>query len=141
MEPTRRSVAAVAAGGAVGAVLRYAVGQLAPTPPDGFPVTTLAINIAGAFALGLLVELLVVRGTPTHWARPLLGTGLLGGFTTFSTMTVELARLADAGRLTAASAYLFASVVGGVAAAWAGIVAAQRHPAYGALPIDPDVDE
>lgn len=140
MERTRHQVAAVAAGGAAGALLRYAAGQLAPTPRGGFPVTTLAVNLVGAFALGLLVELLVVRGTPTHWARPLVGTGLLGGFTTFSTMTVETARLAGAGQVAAASAYIVVSVVGGVAAAWAGIVVAQRHPAYGALPIDPDVD-
>jgi CrcB protein len=141
MEPTRHTVALVAVGGAAGACLRYAVAQAAPTSRGEFPLTTLIINLIGAFLLGLLIELLVVWRGAAHWPRPLLGAGLLGGFTTFSTMTVELVQLLDNGSLPTAVAYAAASVLGGAVAAWLGIHTAKRHPAYQALPIDPEIDE
>lgn len=141
MDHRRHTVALVAVGGAAGATLRYAVAEVAPTARGEFPVTTLAINLGGSVLLGLLVELLAVRRTTAHWPRPLLGAGVLGGFTTFSTMSVELARLLGDGALATAGAYAAASLLGGVVAAWLGIHIAQRHPAYQELPIDPEVDE
>ena len=79
-----RVTGAVAAGGALGAAARYGLAQAWPTAPHGVPVTTFAINVGGCLAIGLLLG--VPRGP---LARAFLGTGVLGGFTTFSTYAVE----------------------------------------------------
>lgn len=118
--PLAAATALVAAGGAVGAALR----SLAPGVDDlaSLPWPTLAVNIGGAFALGLLLGRLRSAGDP-GWVKPLLGTGVLGGFTTFSTFAVQTAeRLpGDAG---VAGAYAVLTVVGAVAAAAAGLILA-----------------
>lgn len=127
--PSRRDLALVAAGGAVGAVARYGVADLFPVAPATFPTTTLAINLVGALALGALLEYLV-RPRPTgdwrhgSWPRILLGIGLLGSFTTFSTFTVEIAELIRDHRPLLAVGYAGASAVGGIAACFAGLVIA-----------------
>lgn len=113
-----RLVAAVAVGGAVGALLRWSVGELAPAT-DGFPWATFAINVTGCFALGLLPALAVVRDhQPVAVA---LGPGLLGGYTTLSAYAEESRALLDAGRPGTAGLYVagtFAACL--VAAALAG---------------------
>lgn len=98
----------VAAGGALGSLLRVAVGEAWPTPSAGFPWTTLAINVTGCAALAALPHLAVVRRHA--WAPPFLGTGVLGGYTTLSTMSAESVVLADAGHLLAAAAYVVATL-------------------------------
>jgi fluoride exporter len=120
------SVAAVGIGGGFGALARYEVGLrfAAPTPPH-FPATTLAINVAGAFALGALMTLILDVWPPTRYMRPFAAIGVLGGFTTFSTFSVDVVRLAQSGHAGAAIAYVAASALGGMIAVFAGARAAR----------------
>ena len=99
-----RPLLLVAVGGVAGSLARYGLG-------DAFPGiwTTFGINVVGAFLLGALV----VRRPPEHWSRPLLGTGVLGGFTTMSGLAVQTV---DASAATAAL-YLGATLVVGIAGA------------------------
>ena len=101
-----RLVLLVAAGGMVGTAARYLVSAALPTAPGTFPTATLLVNAVGAFCLGLLAEALVRRaGTGGAEVRGdllvrlALGTGALGGFTTFSSLAVELDRLLAVGCL------------------------------------------
>jgi len=90
----------VAAGGALGAVLRYGVGQLLARRGAGFPWATLAVNVAGCLALGALMVWVAGRDDFAPRVRAFVGIGLLGSLTTFSTLgyeTVELARRGDSG--------------------------------------------
>jgi CrcB protein len=105
-------LAAVMAGGAVGAVARWAV-ELAIPSVGGFPLATLLINVTGAFAMGLVGVLLLERLPPTRYLRPLLGIGLLGAYTTFSTMAMEGVHLLDQGRLGLAVGYWVATLLVG----------------------------
>ena len=95
------TVLAVAVGGALGALLRVAVGQLWPV--DLFPWSTLLVNVSGTTALALLPALAVVHRRPL--LAPLLGTGLLGGYTTLSTASAETVALGDDGRPLLALVY------------------------------------
>ncbi len=107
----------VALGGAIGATLRFAaVGALLRLAP-GFPWGTVAVNVLGSFAMGVLAVLVLER-LPGGWARlgPLLLTGVLGGFTTFSAFSLDTVALLERGRPGAAAAYVLASVAGSVAA-------------------------
>ena len=110
----------VAVGGMLGVLARFGVGRLT-LHHEQLLWTTVAINIAGSFLLGLLVA--------EHWfdrdLREGLGVGFLGGFTTFSTFSVQIVLEADAGSTGTALLYLAASVVGGVAAAAAGYALAR----------------
>ncbi len=124
-------VALVALGGAVGATARYALG-LAVHPAGGWPLGTLLANLLGAFLLGMLLEALVRRGPETEAGRRLrlaLGTGLLGGFTTFSSLALELERLLAAGSAGVALGYAAVSLVLGFLACLGGIALAARHHA------------
>lgn len=116
-------MAAVAAGGAIGATLRWGIGtwMVGKTGP-GFPWHTMLINVSGAFLLGILMALSIERGlVPGDW-RLFLGTGVLGGFTTFSTLSYESLALMQSGLWTAGMANMFGSAVLGLGAAWLGIV-------------------
>ncbi|WP_084709883.1 fluoride efflux transporter FluC [Nesterenkonia alba] len=135
-EPTRlqltpRLVLAVAAAGAAGALLRLLVGELIPELHMKFPWTTFAINVAGSALLGLLVGIVHAR-TRFSWTIPVLGTGLLGSFTTFSAvMLAAVPALSGADHLSAGVdsppggfemvSYLVISAVLCTAAAAAGI--------------------
>ncbi|GBC87426.1 Putative fluoride ion transporter CrcB [bacterium HR12] len=118
-------LAAVALGGAIGSVLRFALEERwAPRGPAAVPVVTLLVNVGGAAALGLLMTLVLEVWPPTRLVRPFLGIGLLGAFTTMSTFALEVVRLARAGAVVAALLYggmtaaggLVGVVVGGAAA-------------------------
>ncbi|WP_203336368.1 fluoride efflux transporter FluC [Nocardioides limicola] len=100
---TRLGVAAVAVGGAVGALLRWLAGGLGDAGPS-FPWTTLTVNVVGCFALALLPAVAVVRRTP--WLAQGLGPGLLGGFTTLSIHTDEARALVASGQAAVAAGYL-----------------------------------
>ena len=105
-------VALVALGGALGGLLRAGVAELLPHEPGTWDWAVLAVNTAGAFLLALLLT----RG-PSDLARVLLGTGVLGAFTTFSGLVVDAVLLADAGRPLVAAAYVVVSVAALLAAA------------------------
>jgi fluoride exporter len=111
-----------ALGGVVGALARWGVGTAVPHSPDQWPWATLLVNLTGCLVLGALLGA-VFAAHPDHpWLRPFLGTGVLGGYTTFSTFAVETVELADAGAWVPAVGYVVASVLGGVLAAAAGVV-------------------
>jgi CrcB protein len=93
-------------GGAIGSALRAAVGLWLP-----FPSGTLAVNLVGSFAIGVLAVPLLLAERGPHPIAPLLITGVLGGFTTFSAFSLDTLRLIEAGRAGAALLYVGASVV------------------------------
>jgi CrcB protein len=117
----RVPITLVAAGGAVGSGLRYQLGQWFPTAAGTFPATTFAINVAGAFALGVLYAWLARRAQEDSWRRALIGIGFMGAFTTFSTLCVDAVLLVRGDDVALAAAYVLASVAAGLVAAAAGI--------------------
>lgn len=121
-----RILAAVAAGGAIGAALRYEVGLLVTSPRTGFPLATFLTNVSGGFLLAVLVTLAVERWPPTTYVRPFLATGILGAYTTWSTFMVQDDELVRAGHLLGAAGYVAASLAAGLAAAYGGILLARR---------------
>ena len=120
-----RVVLAVAAGGAVGASLRYGFDRAFPTDPGAFPWTTFSENALGAFALGLAMVLITERLHSVRYLQPVLCTGVLGSFTTFSNMSVEAVGLVEAGRWSLGLVYLGGSVAAGLAAGLAGMAGAR----------------
>lgn len=119
-----RTLALIAAGGAIGALGRYGIGRAFPVGAGTFPTTTLCINVTGAFLLAVLLETLTRRGAPGHWLRLLVGIGVLGAFTTFSTFATELALLWRGGDELIAVEYAVVSVLAGCAAVMLGLLAA-----------------
>ena len=115
------SLLSVMLGGAVGAGARHLVGQamLARLGP-GFPWWTLSVNVAGSLAMGMLVGSLARSGSG-EGARLFLGVGLLGGFTTFSTFSMEFWLLFQRGEAVQAALYVLASVVGALAGCGLGL--------------------
>jgi len=119
----------VAVGGAAGATTRALLETWWPATSNGWPWTTFAINLVGSFALGLLLETLVRSGASERrqrGVRLLLGTGALGGFTTYSTFVVEVERRLASGVVPLALTYLLVSVIAGLFMAGLGIVTADR---------------
>jgi fluoride exporter len=116
----------IAAGGALGAAGRYGVAVALPHDADAFPWSTLATNVAGCFALGVLMVLVVERLSSSRLVRPFFGTGLLGGFTTFSTYAVDTRALLAAGRPAVAAAYLVGTLVLGLLAVAAALRVTER---------------
>lgn len=119
-------VAAVAAGGALGATVRYALTLAWPTPAGGFPWATFWTNVSGCAAMGVLMVLVTEVWAAHRLLRPFLGTGVLGGFTTFSTYAVDIRGLVDAGRPGVGLAYLAATLCAALAAVWLASAAARR---------------
>ena len=119
-----RELAAVALGGAIGASLRWGIGTwwVDRTGP-GFPWHTMFINVCGAFLIGVLMALSMEKGLISGDWRLFLGTGVLGGFTTFSTLSYESLALMQDGLWAAGLANMFGSAVAGLLAAWLGVVA------------------
>lgn len=116
-------VAIVALGGAVGSVLRHLVGLGASRFfGPAFPMGTLAVNVAGSFAMGILVEVIARRFGGSVELRLLLATGLLGGFTTFSSYALEGVLLLERGEVGAALIYILGSVVLGLAGLLLGLM-------------------
>jgi CrcB protein len=120
-------LAAVAAGGFVGALGRYELGLAwRTTGPGQFPWTTFTINVSGAFLLGLVLTLLLERVGPTRYLRPFLCVGVLGAWTTMSTFAVEGDLLVRDGHAPTALIYALATVVVGIAATTIGMTLATR---------------
>ena len=112
----RRELAAIFAGGAIGAVARGALATAGRAGAGHWPWVTFAVNVAGAFLLGYFATRLQERLPLSAYRRPLLGTGFCGALTTFSTMQLELLRMLDAHRFGLAAGYAAASLVLGYAA-------------------------
>jgi CrcB protein len=112
----RLELAAVFAGGAIGATARAGVGEALATGGPAWPWATFLVNVAGACALGYFITRLQERLPLSAYRRPLLGTGFCGALTTFSTMQVELIRMLEDGRDGLALGYAAASVAAGFAA-------------------------
>jgi CrcB protein len=114
--PDGREVAAVFVGGALGTAARAALAVAFPHSPTQWPWPTLVVNILGAFLLGYFATRLTERLPLSSYRRPLLGTGLCGGLTTFSTMQVEIVGMLDHREFGLAVAYAGTSVIAGLAA-------------------------
>ncbi|UNO39984.1 fluoride efflux transporter CrcB [Streptomyces sp. MST-110588] len=111
-------IAAVSAGGGIGAAARYAASLIWPQATDGFPWTTLAVNVIGCALMGALMVLVTERGPAHRLARPFLGTGVLGGFTTFSTYALDVRHLLELPRAAPGLACLVATPLAALAAVW-----------------------
>lgn len=122
-----RELAAIFAGGMLGALARVGLAQGFPHGHGAWPWTTFAVNLAGAFVLGWAVT----RLPPDSYRRPFLGIGVCGALTTFSTFQLELLQMLDRGRWALALAYAAVSLAGGIAAVRLGIAAGRdaRRPA------------
>lgn len=118
-------IVVIAVGGVVGSVARYQLGNIWPTTAPAFPWTTLLINVTGSFVLGVLMEAIGSRGRPGPLVRPFFATGVLGGYTTFSTFSVDIVLLLRADRPAVASIYLFGTLFGALLATFAGIALAR----------------
>lgn len=117
----------VGLGGAIGASLRHGVGLAAVRLMPGWPLGTFAVNIVGSLLMGLLVGWLALRADGTGQnLRLFLATGVLGGFTTFSAFSLEIANMMRSDAIAKASMYAGLSVVLGVAALFLGLWLARR---------------
>jgi len=117
---------AIAVGGAAGSLARWRIEQAWPVRAGGVPWATFAINVTGCALLGLLMVFVLQRWPNARYLRPALGTGVLGGFTTFSTAMAESRALIVHGNGVVAAGYLVGSVVAGLLGAWIGTVAGRR---------------
>ncbi len=113
----------VMVGGAVGSGARYLTGRamLSLLGPD-YPFGTLAVNLIGGLLMGVLVGVLTRTNAPETW-RLLLGVGVLGGFTTFSSFSLDVVTMIERGAVGVAFGYVLVSVIGSVAALFAGLSA------------------
>jgi CrcB protein len=126
MAPDRRALAAIFAGGAIGAAIRTGLEQLWPATAGHWPWVTFAVNVAGCFLLGYFVTRLQERLPVTAYRRPFLGTGFCGALTTFSTFQVELLMMLDHGALGLAVLYAGGSLAAGFAGVALGTAVVRR---------------
>ncbi|WP_405946103.1 fluoride efflux transporter CrcB [Streptomyces prunicolor] len=119
-------VAVVALGGAIGAVARYAASLWWPAQGGGFPWTTFGINVVGCAVIGVFMVVITDVWAAHRLVRPFFGTGVLGGFTTFSTYAVDIQKLVDGGHPRTALAYLAATLIAALTAVWLGATTARR---------------
>lgn len=127
-------LAAIAVGGVVGAEARYGVGVLLPHRVGQFPWATVLVNATGCALIGVLMVVLLELTTPHRLARPFLGVGILGGYTTFSTFAMDVEELLLAHRPLPALAYLVLTMVSCAFAVWAAtlltrLAGGKRRPA------------
>ena len=106
-----RVLLVVALGGGIGALARYGIGLLLPTTPGHFPYGTFVINVLGCALIGVLMALVGEVYPNSPLARPFFGTGILGGFTTFSTYTNEFRALLRPGTVPLALLYLAGTLI------------------------------
>ncbi len=124
-----KQVLAVAAGGALGSALRFWMSTwVHGIAGRGFPYGTLTVNVLGSFVMGLLCVLLIDKlNVSLEWRAALL-TGVLGGFTTFSSFSMETLTLFEMGEPFKASLYILLSIAVCLAATWVGVVVARQIP-------------
>ncbi|MCY0962005.1 fluoride efflux transporter FluC [Streptomyces sp. H27-H5] len=123
-------VAVVALGGAAGASARYGASLIWPTAPGGFPWTTLGVNTAGCAVIGVFMVVITQLWSAHRLVRPFFGTGVLGGFTTFSTYAVDIHTLMTGGRIGAGLVYLVLTVMAALAAVCSAVWATRRVVAW-----------
>ncbi|SLN40499.1 fluoride efflux transporter CrcB [Oceanibacterium hippocampi] len=112
----------VALGGALGASARYLLaGQILRLAGPAFPLGTLVVNIAGSFVMGVLVEAMALRWSPSPELRLFLTVGLLGAFTTFSTFSLDVAVMIERGDHLPAAGYILLSLIGCVGGLFAAL--------------------
>ncbi|MFD3591677.1 fluoride efflux transporter CrcB [Nocardia sp. NPDC058640] len=116
-------LAAVSLGGGLGATARYAIGHFWPVPAGRFPWSTLTVNVLGCFAIGVLMVMITEVFEAPKLVRPFLGIGVLGGFTTFSTYSLEIRGLLDSGAIGTAISYLGVTVFAALGAVAVGMIA------------------
>ncbi len=116
---TIAAIASIALGGAAGSALRYVINRWIGQP-DGLPLGILVVNLSGTLVLGLVATLFLERLGVSDNMRLAITVGLLGGFTTFSTVWLDTLHLLNGGRWAWALTNLLVSAVGGLAAAWLG---------------------
>lgn len=121
-----RELAAIFAGGALGALARAALGTLAVPDPARWPWPTFTVNVVGAFLVGYFTTRLLERLPLSSYRRPLLGTGLCGGLTTFSTMQVETIKMLEHGHWALATTYTVVSIALGLLAVHLATVLVRR---------------
>ena len=114
-------VAGVAMGGAIGSVARYFVAQVLSPTWTGFPYGIFLVNVSGGFIMGVLVELMALRFSVSPEVRAFLTTGVLGGYTTFSTFSLESALLIQKGAMVNATAYVVGSAILSIVALFCGL--------------------
>jgi CrcB protein len=114
-------VAAVAAGGAIGSVVRYFVAQVQGPTWTGFPYGIFLVNVSGGLVMGILTELMALRLNVSPEIRAFLTTGVMGGYTTFSTFSLESALLIQRGQMVTASSYVLGSAVLSIVALFCGL--------------------
>ena len=123
-----RTVAAIFVGGALGTLARAALAEAFPHAATAWPWPTFAVNVAAAFLLGYFVTRLQERLPLSSYRRPLLGTGICGGLSTFSTMEVEILKMLSAHAYGLAVGYAAASIVAGYAALHLATALVRRVP-------------
>lgn len=120
---TIATIAAIAVGGAVGAVSRHSVNQLAAhVLGAGFPWGTLIVNVLGSFLMGVIISSLAHFWQPPAAVKPMIVTGFLGAFTTFSTFSLDVATLYERSAYLPMALYFLASVTFSIAALFAGMI-------------------
>lgn len=115
------TLGAISAGGVLGALARYGIQSAYPMPASGFDWPTFWINASGCFLIGIVIVFATESGRAHRLLRPFLATGVLGGFTTFSTYVVGMQRELAAGAPRTALAYGAGTALAALAAAWAGV--------------------
>lgn len=118
--------AAISLGGAIGALARYGVDLLLPYELGEFAYATLLVNLSGCLLIGFLMVLVTDVRPRWRLVRPFFGVGILGGYTTFSTHIVDAQHLLTSGAAAQTLLYLGGTLIGGIAAVWAGIALAER---------------
>lgn len=117
----RSLLAAIAAGGVIGALARYGLSVAWPRQPDEFPWATFTTNVSGCLLIGVLMVLITEARTAHRLVRPFLGVGVLGGYTTFSTYAVDIQQAIAAGSPRIALLYLAGTLAAALAAVHAGV--------------------
>lgn len=116
---------AIAFGGALGSLARYGVSVALPHPDSGIAWATGAVNVTGAFLLGIFMMFVLEVWASTRLVRPFFGVGVLGGYTTFSTYMLDTRGLLTSGEPARAGGYLFGTLLLGLGAVWCGVMAAR----------------
>jgi CrcB protein len=120
----------ISAGGVLGACARHALALAWPHQPVGFPWATFVTNVTGCLLIGVLLVLITEVWSAHRLLRPFLGVGVLGGYTTFSTYTVDIQRLVTVGAARTALLYLTGTALAALAAVYLGMTITRRVTEY-----------